>query len=138
MIDHRLQHLCRSNDRQSSFVAFSNNPFLNERHLFRGHLHSKVPTCDHHTVCFIQNLIEPFNSFWLLQFGDEGNVKRRTLATCAEFRLISMHKLTTLTYILWSAYKTQRNIINPMSDPELQVRTVFLRQSRSSDSHARK
>ena len=118
IFDHRFEHLRSDDHRNSNLVALSNDHLLDDGDIFRRKLNSQVTPCDHNHVCFLDDRIDRFNGFPLLDFCDD----RDTLALGG----FPDHDFTQLFDIISRPHEREGYIVNVISETKLEVVDVLL------------
>ena len=72
--DHGIQHLSRRDDGFEMLVALGNDPFLNVGNLVSRDLYSEVASGHHNAVGLLQDRIDVFHTFRILDLGNDLHV----------------------------------------------------------------
>mmetsp|Transcript_16045 Transcript_16045/g.36692 ORF Transcript_16045/g.36692 Transcript_16045/m.36692 type:complete len:416 (+) Transcript_16045:447-1694(+) len=71
VLDHRLQHLSRSDHWLPLHVGLGYHHLLCEKHLLSRNLHAQITTCHHDTIRLGQNFVIVFQTFFVFNLGDD-------------------------------------------------------------------
>ena len=71
MVDHAFQHLGSGNHRLAGMIALTDDPFLQQRHLFFGDLHPQIAPRNHNSVGYLQDLLKIGEAAVVLDLGDD-------------------------------------------------------------------
>src|SRR5262249_31343634 len=74
MFNHRIEHLCRNDDRQAPSVAATDNLFLDHWYSFGSDLYPQVSTRNHDPVSQREDRIEIGQGFRFFNFGNKRNL----------------------------------------------------------------
>ena len=111
--DHRIQHLCCSDNRFTFAVAFVDDLLLDMRNLVCRDLHAEIPSCNHDAVCRIQDLINIFHTFCIFDLGNNTDIS----AVIIFQDLADIHDAVTVSYkggcdIIHTLFNTKQNIFS--------------------------
>ena len=76
VLDHRLEHLGRDDDRLGAAAGDLAGALLHQRHLLERHLDAEVAAGHHDAVEGADDLVEVLDGLRLLDLGDDGQAQR--------------------------------------------------------------
>ena len=118
--DHGIQHLCCCDNRCIMFIAFTDDLFLDVRHLACRNLHAKISSGNHDTIRCFNDGINVLNTFCILNLRNNTDV----LST------VIIQKFTDLTDHLCGTDERCRNEIKFLLDTKKDIVLILLCDTR--------
>ena len=125
--NHGIQHLGSSNNRNIVLIALADDHFLDIRNLTRRNLHTKITSGNHNTICSLDDLINIFNAFGILDFGNDSNI----------MSAIFIQKLTDFFNRFCITDKRSCNIVKLLCNSKQNIIFILLCNSRKLHIHIR-
>ena len=116
MRDHRVKHLCRSDNRFTCCVNFLDDFLLDNRYIFRRNFNTHVTSGDHDSICCFDDFINIVNTLLIFNLGNDLNL----------LAAILFQNLSYFTDIISSTCKGCCNKIKSFLNTEEKVIMVFL------------
>jgi hypothetical protein len=121
MRDHRLQHLGRDDHRHLRAAGLADDLLLDVRHVLERHVDAEVAARDHHRVDLGQDARQVVDDLVPLELGDDGQVGGGFVP----------QELAHLVDIGRRAHERDRDVVDPVAQPEVQVLAILVLSCRT-------
>mmetsp|Transcript_15818 Transcript_15818/g.45572 ORF Transcript_15818/g.45572 Transcript_15818/m.45572 type:complete len:403 (-) Transcript_15818:712-1920(-) len=125
VLRHRFQHLSSHNNWLSGGIARGYHLLLGIGYGLDGNLHTKITSCNHDAIAFLQNLVKILHSCGTLNFGDDEWERLRRMPS--QFAGTALHVLANIAHAIGILNEGGGDKVHILRHAVLDIKLVLFR-----------